>query len=168
MTIVTEDSIRTLLLNSEAVMFGQLDLTKHTLEALFESDNVQISKEELSNDVLKIDQISEQLREAETPYQKFDVYYSGYRPFSERVRAKYRDFLTHDVFRKIEVHEHYMDGLKELIGVQGINNGNLDSIDSSEASPELIQNIQLQKNQAAIDWSRSRLEQIEKIRKVKG
>lgn len=168
MTIFTEDSIRTLLLNSEAVILGELDLTKHALEKLLESDNVQISKEELLNGVLKIDQMSEQIGEAETPRQKFDIYYSEYRSLLEKLKTKYCELLTPDIFRKIEAHENYMDGLKGLIIAQEIGNGKLGSIGAVMTSPELAREIQIQKNQAAIDWSRSRLAQIEEIRKAKG
>lgn len=259
MTVTIGNSIRALLQNSEEVMFGELSLTKHALEMLFKSDEVQIHKEELLNDMLKIVEVSERIRQAETPRQKSDIYYSEYRLVSDELKAKYSDFLPCDSFKEIEAHEKYMDGLRGLIIALGImliafeeeidrerlcgslytgmvrlsdiveeylyylpqglikyvENIALAFLNDSGLKPDKahqnetifsyliglkatarailwqigeprIENeesrligslstnltftheIQIQKNQAAIDWARSRLEQIENIRKAKG
>jgi hypothetical protein len=259
MTIATENSIRALPLNSEEVMFGELNLTKDALEGLFESDEAQIPKEELFNDVLKIIEVSERIKEAETFRQKSDIYYSEYRPLSDEHKVKYSDFLARDVFREIEVYEKYIDGLKELIIAQGVmllafedetdqvhqcgtlytgmvrlselveeyllyfppkliehikniassflNDSSLEPHKATQnepvfsyliglkntarailwqleehrvkneesrltvtpaMNPDLDREIQIQRNQAAMDWSRLRLEQMESFRKAKG
>ncbi|MHC5822896.1 MAG: hypothetical protein ACYT04_45445 [Nostoc sp.] len=262
MTVTIENSIRALLENSEEVTFGELSLTKHALEMLFKSDEAQIPKEELFNDMLKIVEVSERITQAETLRQKSDIYYSEYRPLSDELKAKYSDFLPSDSFKEIEAHEKCMDGLRGLIIALGIiliafeeeidrerlcgslytgmvrlsdiieeylyylpqglikyvKNIALAFLNDSSLKPDKahqnesvfsyliglkntaravlwqieehpIENteneeshligslstnltftheIQIQKNQAAIDWARSRLEQIENIRKAKG
>ena len=120
MTVTTENSIRALLSNTEEVMWGELSLIKHSLEKLFESDEERISKEELFNDRLKIIEVSERIREAKHLRQKFDIYYSEYRPLLNVIKAKYSDFLARDTFKEIEAHEKYLDGLRELIIALGM------------------------------------------------
>ena len=120
MTVTTENSIKALLSNTEEVMLGELSLIKHSLEKLFESDEARISKEESFNDLLKIVEVSERIREANDLRQKFDIYYSEYRPLLNVFRAKYSDFLARDTFKEIEAHEKYMDGFRELIIALGM------------------------------------------------
>jgi hypothetical protein len=120
MAIATENLIRALSLSSGEAIFGELNLIKHALEKLFEADEARISKEELFNNVLKIVKVSERIKEAATPRQKFDIYYSEYRPLSDEFSVKYSDFLARDTFREIQAYEKYVDGLKELVIVQGI------------------------------------------------
>ena len=120
MTVTTENSIRALLSNTEEVMLGELSSIKHSLEKLLESDEARIPKEELFNDLLKIVEVSERIREVQYLRQKFDIYYSEYRPLFQEFKSKYSDFLARDSFKEIEAHEKYMDGLSELIIAQGI------------------------------------------------
>ena len=75
MTVTTENSIRALLSNTEEVMWGELSLIKHSLEKLFESDEARISKEESFNDLLKIVELLERIREAKHLVQKIEIYY---------------------------------------------------------------------------------------------
>src|SRR4028119_1400519 len=104
MTVTTENSIRALLSNTEEVMLGELSLIKHSLEKLFASDEARISKEESFNDLLKIVEVSERIRAANDLRQKFDIYYSKYRPLLNVFKAKYSDFLARDTFKEIEAH----------------------------------------------------------------
>jgi len=120
MTVTTENSIRALLSNTEEVMLGELSLIKHSLEKLFASDEARISKEESFNALLKIVEVSERIREAKDLRQKFDIYYSEYRPLLNVFKAKYSDFLARDTFKEIEAHEKYIDGLRELIIALGM------------------------------------------------
>lgn len=120
MTVTTENSIRALPWNSEEVMFDELSSIKHSLEKLFASDEARISKEESFNDLLKIFELLERIREAQDLRQKFDIYHSEYRPLLNVIKAKYSDFLARDTFKEIEAHEKYLDGLRELIIAQGI------------------------------------------------
>jgi hypothetical protein len=120
MTVTTENSIKALLSNTEEVMLGELSLIKHSLEKLFESDEARISKEESFNDLLKIVEVSERIREANDIRQNFDIYYSKYRPLLNVFKAKYSDFLARDTFKEIEAHEKYMDGFRELIIALGM------------------------------------------------
>ena len=120
MTVTTENSIRALPSNSEEVMFDELSSIKHSLEKLFASDEARISKEESSNDMLKIFEVSERIREAKHLRQKVDIYYSEYRPLLNVFKAKYSDFLARDTFKEIEAHEKSLDGLRELTIAQGI------------------------------------------------
>jgi len=258
MTVTTENSIRALLSNTDEVMLGELSSIKHSLEKLLESDEARIPKEELFDDLLKIVDVSERIREVQNLRQKFDIYYSEYRPLFQELKAKYSDFLARDSFKEIEAHEKYMDGLSELIIAQGIMlSGFEEKIDlvrkygwlytgmvrlselleedllyfpqdlieyvknialaflndsslkpdkanhnqsvfsslvglkntaravlwpieenrtRSEKQPSIdshsnqifTRELQIQKNQAAIDWANSRLEQIETIREAKG
>ncbi len=64
--------------------------------------------------------MSERIREVQYLRQKFDIYYSEYRPLFQEFKSKYSDFLARDSFKEIEAHEKYMDGLSELIIAQGI------------------------------------------------
>ena len=64
--------------------------------------------------------MSERIREVQYLRQKFDIYYSEYRPLFQEFKSKYSDFLARDSFKEIEAHEKYMDGLSELIIDQGI------------------------------------------------
>jgi hypothetical protein len=120
MTVTTENSIRALLSNTEEVMLGELSLIKHSLEKLFESDEARISKEESFNDLLKIVEVSQRIRGANDLRQKFDIYYSEYRPLLNVFKAKYSDFLARDTFKEIEAHEKYMDSFRKLIIALGI------------------------------------------------
>ena len=120
MTVTTENSIRALPSNSEEVMFDELSSIKHSLERLFASDEARISKEESFNDLLKIVELLERIREAKHLGQKIEIYYSEYRPFFSVLKAKYSDFLARDTFKEIEAHEKYMDGFRELIIAQSI------------------------------------------------
>ena len=92
MTVTTENSIRALPSNSEEVMFDELSSIKHSLERLFASDEARISKEESFNDLLKIVELLERIREAKHLGQKIEIYYSEYRPFFSVLKAKYSDF----------------------------------------------------------------------------
>jgi len=258
MTVTTENSIRALPSNSEEVMFDELSSIKHSLERLFASDEARISKEESFNDLLKIVELLERIREANDLRQKIDIYYSEYRPLLNVFKAKYSYFLARDTFKEIEAHEKFLDGLRELIIAQSImliafeekidlvhkygslytgivrlselleeyllyfpqdlieyvknialaflNDSSLkpdkanqnESVFSylvglkntaravlwqieenrtrSEKQPSIdshshqifTRELQIQKNQAAIDWANSRLEQIETIREAKG
>ena len=98
----------------------KLSSIKHSLERLFASDEARISKEELSNELLKIFEVSERIREAKHLRQKVDIYYSEYRPLLNVFKAKYSDFLARDTFKEIEAHEKSLDGLRELTIAQGI------------------------------------------------
>lgn len=69
---------------------------------------------------MKIVEVSERIREVQYLRQKFDIYYSEYRPLFQEFKSKYSDFLARDSFKEIEAHEKYMDGLSELIIAQGI------------------------------------------------
>jgi hypothetical protein len=120
MTVTTENSIRALPSNSEELMFDELSSIKHSLEKLFASDEARISKEESFNDMLKIVEVSERIREAKDLRQKFDIYYSEYRPLLNVFKAKYSNFLAPDTFKEIEAHKKSLDGLRELIIAQGI------------------------------------------------
>lgn len=120
MTVTTENSIRALPSNSDEVMLGELSSIKHALERLFESDEARIPKEEFFNDLLKIVEVSERIREVQNLRQKVDIYYSEYSPLLNEFKAKYSDFLARDIFKEIEAHKKYMDGLRELIIAQGI------------------------------------------------
>ena len=120
MTVTTENSIRALLSNTDEVMLGELSSIKHSLEKLLESDEARIPKEELFNDLLKIVELLERIREAKHLGQKIEIYYSEYRPFFSVLKAKYSDFLARDTFKEIEAHEKYMDGFRELIIALGI------------------------------------------------
>ena len=102
MTVTTENSIRALLSNTEEVRFDELSSIKHSLERLFVSEEARISKEESFNDMLKIVEVSERIREAKDLRQKFDIYYSEYRPLLNVIKAKYSDFLARDTFKEIE------------------------------------------------------------------
>ncbi|MCU0546947.1 MAG: hypothetical protein MUE44_33100 [Oscillatoriaceae cyanobacterium Prado104] len=258
MTVTTENSIQELLSSSDDIMWDELSLITHTLERLFESDEVQISKEELLSAMLKIFEFLERMREAKSPLQKFDIYYYElYKPFvAEIIKTKYSDFLTNDSRQKIEAHEKYMEGVRELLRAMGtisialeeedkelqyeslytgiaelseiiekyliyfppklidalnniavafLNDANLkperanqnDTVFSclvrlkntarailwqieehrtneksrltdSSANQILTCEMQIQKNQAAMDWAKSRLEKIESIAKEKG
>jgi len=120
MTVTTENSIRALLSNTEEVMLGELSLIKHSLEKLFESDEARISKEESFNDLLKIVELLERIREAKHLGQKIEIYYSEYRPLLNVIKAKYSEFLARDTFKEIEAHEKFLDGLRELIIAQSV------------------------------------------------
>jgi hypothetical protein len=120
MTLTIENFIRALPENSEEVIFSELSLTKHALEILFESNEAKIYQQDLFNDTLKIVEVLEQIRQAETLPQKLDIYYSEYRPLSHQLQEKYADFLRPDTFKEIEVYEKYMDGLREVSIVQNI------------------------------------------------
>ena len=120
MTVTTENSIRALLSNTEEVMWGELSLIKHSLEKLFESDEARISKEESFNDMLKIVELLERIREAKHLGQKIEIYYSEYRPLLNVFKAKYSEFLARDTFKEIEAHEKFLDGLRELIIAQSV------------------------------------------------
>lgn len=115
MTVTTENSLKALLSNTEEVMFDELSSIKHSLEKLFASNEARISKEESFNDRLKIVEVSERIREEKDLRQKFDIYYSEYKPLLNVFKAKYSDFLARDTFKEIEAHEKYMDGFRELI-----------------------------------------------------
>lgn len=258
MTVTTENSIKALLSSSEKMILGELTVIKHTLERQFESDEVQISQEELFNVWLKLSKCLERIGEAKTLIQKFDIFYFElYEPFvSEILTEKYSDFLTNDIRQKIEADGKYMEGVRELlialstisiafeeedkerqyeslytgivklsetlekyifyfpqnlidalknIAVAFLNDSNLkpDRANRDEAifsclvrlkntaravlwqieehrtneksrlteSPSDIvftREMQIQKNQAAMGWAKSRLEQIENLRKEKG
>jgi hypothetical protein len=120
MTVTTENSIKALPSNSEEVMFDEVSSIKHSLERLFASDEARIPKEESSNYLLKIVEVSERIREAKHLRQKVDIYYSEYRPLLKVFKAKYSDFLARDTFKEIEGHEKYLDGLRELIIALGM------------------------------------------------
>lgn len=120
MTVTTENSIRALLSNTEEVMLGELSLIKHSLEKLFASDEARISKEESFNDLLKIVELLERIREAKHLGQKIEIYYSEYRPLLNVIKAKYSEFLARDTFKEIEAHEKFLDGLRELIIAQSV------------------------------------------------
>ena len=120
MTVTTENSIKALLSNTEEVMLGELSLIKHSLEKLFASDEARIPKEESFNYLLKIVEVSERIRAAKYPRQKYDIYYSEYRPFFSELKIKYSDFLARDTFKEIEAHEKSLDGLRDLIIAQGL------------------------------------------------
>lgn len=109
MTTHTENSVRALPFNSEEAFTKELNLITSVLERLFESDEVQFPEEEISNDLLKIIEAAQRIREAETLSQKFDIYYTNYRPLSNELKAKYSDFLDRNTFREIEVHNKYMN-----------------------------------------------------------
>lgn len=120
MTVTTENSIRALHESSEGAMLGELSLIKHSLERLFSSEQARIPKEESFNDILKIVEVSEPIREAKSPPKKWELYYYEYRQISHELKAKYSDSFAPDSFKEIEDHEKYMEGLKELLIAVGI------------------------------------------------
>lgn len=120
MTVTTENSIRALLSSSEEAILSELSLIKHTLERLFASDEAQIPKEESFNDLLKIVEVSERIREVKSLGQKTEIYYYEYRQIFNEIKAKYSNFLAPDFFKEIEEHEKYMEGLRELIVALGL------------------------------------------------
>ncbi|WP_019487622.1 MULTISPECIES: hypothetical protein [Kamptonema] len=120
MTVITENSIRALLSSSEEVMLRELTLIKNSLEILFSSEQARIPKEESFNDLLKIVEVSERIRKAKSLGQKNEIYYYEYRQIFNEIKAKYSDLLAPDLFKEIEEHEKYMEGLRELIIVLGL------------------------------------------------
>ncbi|MEG4320061.1 MULTISPECIES: hypothetical protein [unclassified Microcoleus] len=122
MISTTENSIKALLSTSDEMMLGEINFVKSTLEKLFESDEVQISKKEILNVLLRLFDFLERMREAKTFLQKFDIYYHQlYKPFvTEIIQTKYSDFLTNDSRQKLEAHEKYMEGVRKLLIALGI------------------------------------------------
>jgi hypothetical protein len=122
MTLTTDNSIKALLAIGDEIVMDELSFIKHNLETLFESDEVQISKEELLSAMLKIFAFLERTIAAKSPLQKFDIYYYElYKPFlSKIIKAKYNNFLTNDSRQKIEDREKYMEGVRELLIVMGM------------------------------------------------
>ncbi len=114
MTVTTENSIQALLSSSEEMMLGELSLIKHTLEKLFESDEAQIPKEELSNDLFKIVDVLERIIETKSTLEKFKIYYNEYQPILSDFKVKYSDFLATDKFIFFEATEKIMDVWREL------------------------------------------------------
>lgn len=120
MSILTESSIKALHLGSEEAIFDAINLTKHVLEQILNSEEAQISKEDLLSDLSSIITVSERIRNTENLFQKSYIYSSEYRPLSDKLKAKYSDYVDRDFFEEIEVREKHMDGFKKLIDAQNI------------------------------------------------
>ena len=100
MTITTEDLLLSLPLVSSEEMLAGMSFLKADLERLFTSDQSLNLPKEYQNDYLKITEVIEKIRAAQTPPQAENIYSLEYQPITREFQAKYCEFLSADSLKK--------------------------------------------------------------------
>lgn len=113
-----EDSIRSLSGDDGEIIVDSLASTKLALEHLYESGKGQLPREEILNDLMKIAEVSEQIKSTNNFGEKMKIFFSEYQTLSNQLNAKYSDFLPTRAVRKLEAGERYIEGFKMLLIAQ--------------------------------------------------
>jgi hypothetical protein len=77
-------------------MLAGMSFLKADLERLFTSDQSLNLPKEYQNDYLKITEVIEKIRAAQTPPQAENIYSLEYQPITKKFQAKYCEFLSAD------------------------------------------------------------------------
>ncbi|MFM7876520.1 MAG: hypothetical protein ACKO8M_08445 [Microcystis panniformis] len=120
MTITTEDLLLSLPLVSSEEMLAEISFLKADLERLFTSDKSLNFLKEYQNDYLKITEVIEKIRAAQTPPQAENIYSLEYQPITREFQAKYCEFLSADSLKKMAYYDNYLQGFIKLIQVKKI------------------------------------------------
>jgi len=96
MMITTEDLLLSLPLVSSEEMLAGISFLKADLERIFTSDQSLNFPKEYQNDYLKVTEVIEKIRAAQTPHQAENIYSLEYQPITKKFQAKYCELLSAD------------------------------------------------------------------------
>lgn len=119
MLTATEDSIRSLSDENSENIVNSLASAKLAIEQLYQSGKGQFSREEILDDLMKIGEISERIKETNSLSDKMNIFSKEYQIFSKQLRTKYSEFLPSRAVRELESVEKYIEGLEKLMIAQG-------------------------------------------------